>query len=80
MGLRMRRFFWDSRDCALVSERRSEDAVGPISYSVALFALRCAACGRFTTGCKDHWFCGVCESCRSEMEQSAKEDDEPCGC
>ena len=33
-----------------------------------LFALKCGLCNRFTLGCKCHYFCGLCEPCRHEVE------------
>lgn len=28
-----------------------------------IFSLRCAECRRFSLGCRDHWFCGMCRDC-----------------
>lgn len=33
------------------------------------FALKCSCCKHFHIGCKDHWFCGLCESCRLIVEE-----------
>lgn len=32
------------------------------------WSLACLRCGHLTTGCRDHWFCGLCETCRAHEE------------
>ena len=39
------------------------------SFTHEWFALRCG-CGDLTLGCKHHWFCGLCESCRQSYEDA----------
>lgn len=56
----------DWRDLAVVR------VVGP-RQTVQLFALRCSLCRRLTTGCAEHWFCGLCEPCRAGAE---RDDDD----
>lgn len=34
-----------------------------------VFALRCGLCHRLTWGCREHWFCGLCEPCRVKCEE-----------
>jgi len=34
-----------------------------------VFALRCLNCCCFTLGCREHWFCGLCEPCRKTIEE-----------
>jgi hypothetical protein len=36
------------------------------------WSLRCFTCSRWSLGCRDHWFCGLCERCRVRIE----DDDE----
>jgi hypothetical protein len=40
-----------------------------------LFAFRCGLCRRFTAGCKDHHFCGLCEHCRACAEEQDESDE-----
>lgn len=35
---------------------------------IQMFALRCSLCRRLTCGCREHYFCGLCEPCRSVVE------------
>ena len=52
---------WDTFDCSL-------------SYSgTALFCLRCAYCAKPTIGCNDHWFCGMCQMCKTKVGQAVRE-------
>lgn len=32
------------------------------------WSFACLRCGRLTLGCRDHWFCGLCEPCRAHEE------------
>jgi hypothetical protein len=59
--------FFDWRDWSLckVVERWPD---GTNKLTNALFALRCSCCRKFSAGCRDHWLCGCCEQCRSEIE------------
>lgn len=34
------------------------------------YALRCNDCRRWSLGCTEHWFCGICQTCKDN-------DDEP---
>lgn len=34
-----------------------------------LFALRCGLCLRFSLGCDEHWFCGLCEACKHRPDE-----------
>lgn len=56
-------------DCADWSLSRVESWRPNGGYNaVGLVALRCTLCRRVTFGCCDHWFCGLCESCRALCE------------
>lgn len=37
---------------------------------LGVFALRCSLCRRLTWGCRDCWFCGLCEPCRARVEDA----------
>jgi hypothetical protein len=52
---------WDWCDWSL--SRRKSFSDGGRCW-VQVFALRCGLCKRWALGCKDHWFCGMCEDCR----------------
>lgn len=55
---------WDFGDWSLSRRDRAERNMWR-----SMFSLRCVDCGRWTWGCKDHWFCGFCESCRLAEER-----------
>jgi hypothetical protein len=61
------RYEFDSHDWSMsrVTERWPD---GKPKTSKHIVAFRCASCGKPTLGCKDHWFCGLCEPCRAECE------------
>jgi hypothetical protein len=40
--------------------------------STQIFGFACFCCGRFTLGCKDHWFCGCCPECDAELTAEMK--------
>jgi hypothetical protein len=56
---------WDWRDWSLSRRQRQSNVWHQ------LFAFRCVICLRWCLGCKDHWFCGICEECRVRMEGEA---------
>ena len=35
---------------------------------VMVAGLRCLSCHRLTLGCRQHWLCGCCETCRTGWE------------
>jgi hypothetical protein len=53
----------DTSDWSLA--RRDDESLNHWRH---LFALRCITCRALTIGCKSHWFCGLCESCRVVVE------------
>jgi hypothetical protein len=46
-----------------------DDRVDAVTVHQQLFALRCATCGGWTLGCREHWFCGMCPSCKAHLER-----------
>ena len=66
---------WDWWDWSLsrITERWPD---GKAQTTVTLFGLRCSSCKRFTFGCKDHWFCDLCESCRKRFENEKSDETE----
>lgn len=42
-----------------------------VSWRDRDWSLACFSCGRFTRGCKDHRWCGLCEPCRVVLEDDA---------
>lgn len=40
-----------------------------------LIAIRCSCCWRFSLGCSEHWFCGVCEACRCQVLDELTEEE-----
>jgi hypothetical protein len=66
------RWQWDTADWSL--SRRDLEAKPPVTSYIGIFAIRCCVCHRFTIGCKDHYFCGLCESCRSRTEDDDTQD------
>jgi hypothetical protein len=51
---------------------RKEAAIGGAEQ---LFGLKCFLCGKFSLGCKDHWFCGCCAKCEDKISEELKEDN-----
>lgn len=33
-----------------------------------LFALKCGLCRRWSMGCAEHWFCGMCPKCGETLQ------------
>jgi hypothetical protein len=60
-------FCWDWRRWSLYRVQARYPDGRPLNL-IQLFALRCADCRRWTLGCKDHWICGLCERCRTAVE------------
>lgn len=60
---------WDWRDWSLNRIVEYYPSNTP-KVTVQVFALRCAVCLRFSRGCAEHWFCGLCRQC-ADVEDAA---------
>lgn len=62
-------FEWDWRDWSLSHRDKSEPRG---NFWRQIFGLKCGTCLRWSLGCRTHWFCGMCESCRADFEDEAE--------
>jgi hypothetical protein len=66
---------WDWFDWSLSRRDYSQ----PGNFFTSIFALRCSLCRRWTTGCREHFLCGLCESCRVRCEDEDWDEEESDG-
>ena len=62
---------WDWRDWSLSVNEPYE---GRNNFWRQLFSLRCSLCLAWCAGCREHWFCGLCDACRASAEDETGDD------
>ena len=60
------RWYWDDLSLNRIVSRWAD---GKPHHLTQLFALRCGLCKRLHFGCDEHWFCGMCQSCKNWHEE-----------
>lgn len=75
-GTKPQPLFWWSSFAGTLALRVREAEHG-FYYRVLfhLWPIWCVICGRFTFGCREHWFCQTCEPCKVDCERDKEAMD-----